>query len=76
MYAFKESCSEGYLYVARWLYELSINENIKINIHINNNDILKQSCINGHLDVARWLYELSRTDNNVPINISPEYICF
>lgn len=60
-YAFRWSCSNGYIDVAKWLLKLDSN----INIHICNDYAFRYSCGNGHLHVAKWLLNL---DKNIDIS--------
>ena len=64
--AFRSSCINGQKNIAEWLYNLSKNDKVKINI---NKDIFRNVCINGHKDVAQWIYNLSKIDNSIIINI-------
>lgn len=63
-FEFSDACRSGYAQLAKLLYEISLAEGTKIDIHRQNDNIFKMSCQNGHLELARWLYEVSKTDNN------------
>ena len=76
-YAFRLSCENGHIEVAKWLIELSQYKNFGlINIHANNEYAFRYSCANGQLEVAKWLIELSHDKTFGLINIhacsSPE----
>ena len=47
-------CMFGHLDVAKWLYNISIENKSPIN---NYKEAFIQSCGHGHLDVAKWLYQ-------------------
>ena len=71
-YAFRESCRNGHLEMAKWLIGLKLI--IKINIHAgyknsDNEYAFRWACINGHLAVAKWLVELSKKTEYGLINI-------
>ena len=67
--AFRYSCENGNLDVAKWLIELSRQPNYKlIDIHINNDSVFFWTCVEDHFDVATWLIELSNQPNFTPIN--------
>lgn len=65
---FTTVCEKGNINTVEWLYALSIEQNLKINIHFKDEYIFKFCCANSHLDVAKWLWLLG---NNIdsPINI-------
>ena len=77
-HAFRWSCAYGHLEVAKWLLEISQNENLKlglINIHENNEEAFRNSCENEQLEVAKWLYLLDKGKFDVKcINENYEYI--
>ena len=58
----------GHLDVAKWLYNISIENKSPINIHNNYGGASIQSCGHGHLDVAKWLYQLG-IDTNKPFEV-------
>lgn len=66
-YAFRWSCSNDHLEIAKWLYSLDH----KINIHVYCDEAFKQSCKNGRVKVALWLasicdkYKLTIIDNKI-----------
>ena len=62
------SCENGHLEVAKWLYQIGIDTNSPININVNYEAAFRVSCLNGHLEVAKWLYQIGIDANN-PINI-------
>lgn len=50
---FQETCRNGHLDIAKWLYKL--NPNMKMTA----NKVLRHACSNGHLDVAKWIFQLN-----------------
>jgi len=63
--AFRYSCINGYLNLAKWLYELNPNN---LGIHDNNEYTFRHTCSHGKFDVAQWLYEITlSTDNQIDI---------
>ena len=50
--AFRWSCCNGNIEIAKWLYEL------KADIHGRDDSAFRWSCSNGHIEIAKWLYEL------------------
>jgi hypothetical protein len=67
--AFRESCINGYIDIAEWLFNLDKC----INIHINNEQIFRFVCANGYLDVAMWLYYISLESTEIKIGIRDNY---
>lgn len=67
--AFRLSCLNGNLHIAKYLYYISQINNEKVNINQHDNYIFRKSCINGHISVSKWLYELSNEENHTPIDI-------
>ena len=53
-YAFRISCYNNHLEVAKWLYSIS-----NINIQILN-DVFESCCYSGCLDICQWLYSLNK----------------
>jgi len=51
-YAFRYSCANGHLEIARWLHSHGAN------IHAEDDHAFERSCENGHLEVAQWLCEI------------------
>jgi len=66
--AFRYSCLDRHLDLAKWLIEISKENGKIINIHVNNEEVFRKSCNNGDLEVAKWLFEISK-ENNDMINI-------
>ncbi len=55
-HAFKLSCANGHLNMARWLlWQSQQNGFTLVNIHAENDFAFRWSCRNGHLMVAQWL---------------------
>jgi RNAse (barnase) inhibitor barstar len=69
-FAFRQSCYNGHIEVAKWLWDISSKEiNSPINIHAKNEDAFLRSCYNGHIELAKWLWDISSKEINSPINI-------
>jgi hypothetical protein len=58
---FDMACENGYIDVAKFLYDLSIKNSKRI---YDFEYAFKKSCKNNHLAVAKWLYKLSVKTNN------------
>lgn len=56
-FAFENSCKNGHLDVAKWLYSLG-----KVDINFESDDVFGLSCSKGYLKVAKWLYSLGCVD--------------
>ena len=55
-FAFQLSCKHGYLEIAKWLLNLSMQKNFtSIDVHANCDLSFRWSCEYGHLEVAKWL---------------------
>jgi len=54
---FSESCKNGHLEMAQWLYSFG-----GVDIHANNEKAFRFACYRGHLEVAQWLYSLGGVD--------------
>lgn len=63
------SCTNGYLELSKWLYDLVLQETER-SIDVNKYDdrLFRWSCRNGHLEISKWLYEKSKK-RKIPINI-------
>lgn len=69
-FAFRHSCSKGYLEIAKWLIDLSLQKNFtQINIHKFDESAFRYSCVRGHLEVAKWLVDLGMQKYFTPIDI-------
>lgn len=53
------ACQEGYLDVAKWIYQLSIDINISIDIHQWDDVLFINSILHDQLQFAKWLWEIS-----------------
>jgi ankyrin repeat protein len=62
--AFKESCSEGRLDVAKYLFELSVQLDDVIYVKDDDHFALRWSCYGNHLSTAKWLFETFYNNNN------------
>jgi hypothetical protein len=60
--AFRLSCNNCYLDVAKWLWNIS---NHKINIHTEEEGVFRWGCENGYLDVVKWLWNISNHKINI-----------
>ena len=68
--ALRSSCAGGYIDVAKWLINLSMQPGFTlIDIHANREEAFRWSCVNNHLDMAKWLIELSSGPNFKLIDI-------
>jgi hypothetical protein len=59
-YAFINACENGYLNVAKWLFEINPT------IHITDSCyqfLFYKICTNGHLHIMQWLYQLIKNSN-------------
>jgi ankyrin repeat protein len=68
---FRISCTNGNLDKAKWLWQLSVDNKLPIDINALDeyiNTIFNWCCAFGKLDVAKWLWQLSLEINN-SINI-------
>jgi len=75
-FAFRWSCQNGHLEVAKWLIKLSQSEGFNlIDIHVGSEYAFQWSCQNGHLEVAKWLIELSQSEgfSLIDIHAKSEY---
>jgi len=68
--AFRWSCSEGHIEVAKFLIDLGENHGYnKINIHANNENAFRWTCSEGHIEVAKFLIDLGENHGYNKINI-------
>ena len=58
-WAIRECCCRGHLDVAKWLFQMGMQTNSPINIHVIEEYPLYLSCVNGHMKIDQWLYQLS-----------------
>lgn len=65
-YVFRISCQHGHLHIAKWLYELQQN----INIREYSDYAFNFACYNGHIEIVKWLYEL---EPNIDISVNNDY---
>ena len=71
--AFLYAIAEKHFNIARWLYDLSVNEGNIINIRIDNDYAFSYACLYGNIEICKWLYEVSnntidKTQNNFVVN--------
>jgi len=66
--AFMYSCIDNHLEVAKWLIEISKENNKIINIHFLHDLVFRFSCWNGYIEIAKWLIEISKESGEI-INI-------
>jgi hypothetical protein len=62
-WAFIYACSNGYLVVAQWLYQIKPD----IDISADNDCAFSRACENGHLKVSQWLYNLLPSKYHIEI---------
>lgn len=75
-YAFRLSCKNGNLKIAKWIYNTCLKNNFKININKNNYSLFKESCLHGKAEIAEWLYSLDSSIKEVVVlEGSPLYRC-
>lgn len=67
--AFVHSCENNHFEVTKWLYQISVDMNCIIDIHIENECAFLYGCLHGNLEFCKWLYQLS-IDTNSHININ------
>ena len=56
-FAFRLSCENGHIEIAKWLYGLGINTK-------DNDNVFVWSCKNNRIEIAKWLYSLGLNINN------------
>ncbi len=63
---FKFACNNGYMEVAKFLYD---NEPKKYDADMS--EIFRMCCIKGHLSIAKWLYKMDNTliDTDIYVDI-------
>ena len=66
--AFWSSCSKGHLEIAKWIFQLAIENGEPINIYEHGNFVFTNSYENGHLKIIKWIYDIS-LKNNKPMDI-------
>ena len=73
-FLFRFVCEEGYLEVAKWLWEVSQRETKeigretkKIDIHVDNEYAFCWTCYGGHFEIVKWLWEISNKSINIHV---------
>lgn len=67
-FIFRFVCAKGYIEMAKYLFETSLNVQ-SINIHANNECAFLMACKNGHLETVKYLFEMSSTHDQKLIDI-------
>jgi len=65
---FRWACKNGYLEVAKWLWQLGNEISSPINIHAHDEYAFRYACEKGHLEIAQWLHLLGNKLSS-PIDI-------
>lgn len=71
--AFLYAIAEKHFNIARWLYDLSVEEGNIINVRIDNDYAFSYACLYGNIEICKWLYEISnntidKTDDIFKVN--------
>lgn len=56
--AFHNACRNDNIEIAKWLYEISLNEGKPIDIRANNDDVFKRCTVLNHQEICMWLATL------------------
>jgi hypothetical protein len=67
---FVTCCHNGFVDLAKIIYDDSKTKNVKIYLNYDNDNIFRSVCSGGLYQMAIYLYHLSKTDDNQKININ------